>query len=104
MLTPTENRRNQRLLCFSSTFQGISNFQGLFKKALLIQVLFKPVRTLVHLIVCFDSLCLSQQLYRDMGAQWLSGRVLDSRLKGRGFEPHPRHCVVVLERDTFILA
>ena len=38
------------------------------------------------------------------GAQWLSGRVLDSRLKGRGFEPHRRHCVVVLEQDTFILA
>ena len=38
------------------------------------------------------------------GAQWLSGRVLDSRLKGRGFEPHWRHCVVVFEQDTFILA
>ena len=25
------------------------------------------------------------------GAQWLSGRVIDSRLKGRGFEPHRRH-------------
>ena len=37
-------------------------------------------------------------------AQWLSGRVLDSRPKGRGFEPHRRHCVVVLEQDTFILA
>ena len=39
-----------------------------------------------------------------VGAQWLSGRVLDSRPKGRGFEPHRRHCVVVLEQDTFILA
>ena len=38
------------------------------------------------------------------GAQWLSGRVLDSRLRGRGFEPHRRHCGVVLEQDTFILA
>ena len=38
------------------------------------------------------------------GAWWLSGRVLDSRPKGRGFEPHRRHCVVVLEQDTFILA
>ena len=38
-----------------------------------------------------------------VGAQWL-GRVLDSRPKGRGFEPHRRHCVVVLEQDTFILA
>ena len=39
-----------------------------------------------------------------MGVQWLSGRVLDSRLRERGFEPHRRHCVVVLEQDTFILA
>ena len=38
------------------------------------------------------------------GAQWLSGRVLDSRPRGLGFEPHRRHCVVVLEQDTFILA
>ena len=38
------------------------------------------------------------------GAQWLSGRVLDSRPKGRGFQPHRRQCVVVLEQDTFILA
>ena len=35
------------------------------------------------------------------GAQWLSGRVLDSRPRGRGFEPHLRHCVVVLEQDKF---
>ena len=42
--------------------------------------------------------------YPQVGAQWLSGRVLDSRPKGRGFEPHRRHCVVVLEQDTFILA
>ena len=47
------------------------------------------------------SLFLSMITY---GAQWLSGRVLDSRPKGRGFEPHRRHCVVVLEHDTFILA
>ena len=39
-----------------------------------------------------------------MGAQWLSGRVLDSRQKGRGLELHQLHCVVVLEQDTFILA
>ena len=38
------------------------------------------------------------------GAQWLSGRVLDSKPRGRGFEPHRRHCLVVLEQDTFILA
>ena len=33
------------------------------------------------------------------GAQWLSGRVLDSRPKGRGFEPHGRHCVVSLSKN-----
>ena len=32
------------------------------------------------------------------GAQWLSGRVLYSRVKGRGFEPHWRHCVVSLSK------
>ena len=41
---------------------------------------------------------------KKMGAQWLSGRVLDSRPKGSGLEPHRRHCIVVLEQDTFILA
>ena len=34
-----------------------------------------------------------------MGAQWLIGRVLDSRPKGRGFEPHRRHCVVSLSKN-----
>ena len=28
------------------------------------------------------------------GEQWLSGRVLDLRLNGRGFESHRRHCFV----------
>ena len=42
--------------------------------------------------------------HHEMGAQRLSGRVLDPRPRGRGFEPHRRHCVVVLEQDTFILA
>ena len=32
------------------------------------------------------------------GAQWLSGRVLDSRPRGRGFGPHRRHCVVSLSK------
>ena len=36
---------------------------------------------------------------RHRGAQWLSGRVLDSRPKGRGFEPHRRHCVVSLSKN-----
>ena len=32
------------------------------------------------------------------GAQWLSGRVLDSRPRGRGFEHHPCRCVVPLSK------
>ena len=36
---------------------------------------------------------------KNQGAQWLSGRVLDSRPKGRGFEPHRRHCVVSLSKN-----
>ena len=33
-----------------------------------------------------------------LGAQWLSGSVLDSRPKGRGLEPHRHHCVVSLSK------
>ena len=33
------------------------------------------------------------------GAQLLSGRVLDSRPRGREFEPHRRHCVVFLSKN-----
>ena len=31
--------------------------------------------------------------------RWLSGRVLDSRPKGHGFEPHRRHCIVSLSKN-----
>ena len=34
-----------------------------------------------------------------MGAQWLSGRELDSRPLGYGFEPHQCHCVVSLSKN-----
>ena len=34
-----------------------------------------------------------------LGAQWLSGRVLNSRPKSRRFEPHLRHCVVSLSKN-----
>ena len=35
-----------------------------------------------------------------MGAQWLSGRVLDLRPKGRRFKSHRHHCVVSLSKGT----
>ena len=34
-----------------------------------------------------------------MGAQWLSGRVLDLRLRGHRFERHWRHCIVSLSKN-----
>ena len=37
------------------------------------------------------------------GAQWLSGRVLDSRQRGCGFEPHRRHFVVSLSKTHLSL-
>ena len=35
--------------------------------------------------------------------QWLSGRVPDSRPRGRRFEPRRRHCVVVLEHNLVLV-
>ena len=35
----------------------------------------------------------------DMGAQWLRGRVIASRPRGHGFEPHWCHCVVSLSKN-----
>ena len=45
-------------------------------------------------------------LHPGTGAQWLSGRVLDSRQRGRVFEPHQCHCVVSLSKNinpSFVL-
>ena len=39
------------------------------------------------------------ELPRKLGAQWLCGRVLDSRPRGCGFEPDRRHCVVSLSKN-----
>ena len=36
---------------------------------------------------------------RVCGAQWLSGRVFDSRPRGRGFEPQGHHCAVSLSKN-----
>ena len=35
---------------------------------------------------------------QEMGAQWLSGRVLDSRPRGCGFKSQRHHCVVSLSK------
>ena len=38
-----------------------------------------------------------------VGAQWLNGRVLDSRPRGRRFKPYRRHCVMSLSKTHLSL-
>ena len=49
----------------------------------------------------YPTLCFSSWAVE--GAQLLSGRVLDSRPRGRGFEPHRHHCVVSLSKTNLFL-
>ena len=49
-------------------------------------------------ILTIFNVLISKYLAQSERAQWLNGRVLDSRLKGRGFEPHWSHCVVSLSK------
>ena len=46
---------------------------------------------------CFSGLVCSG-LHSISGAQWLSGRALDSRPRGHGFEPQRRLCIVSLSK------
>ena len=41
-------------------------------------------------------------MYHSSGGQWLSGRMLDSRPRGREFKPHRRHCVVSLNKNIIV--
>ena len=50
----------------------------------------KIVKKNIHVLMLFNIFLL-----------WLSGRVIDSIPRGRGFEPH---CFVVLEQNRIILA
>ena len=50
----------------------------------------------MRLAIAFFIMNLINSIIQDQGAQWLSGRVLDSRLRGCGFEPHGRQCIVSL--------
>ena len=55
--------------------------------------------TIQHLVKKYLLLYINQIIKDYQCAQWLSGRVLDSRLRGRGFEPHRRHCDVFLSKN-----
>ena len=39
----------------------------------------------------------------DQNSEGLSDRVLDSRSRGCGCEPHPRHCIVSLSKTLYPL-
>ena len=47
---------------------------------------------------CSKYVIINLLINKKAGAQWLSGRVLGSRPRTRGFEPHQRHCVVSLSK------
>ena len=49
--------------------------------------------------VTLESFAAVTDHFTNAGAHWLSGRVLDSRPKGRRFEPHRGHCVVSLSKN-----
>ena len=53
----------------------------------------------MHFLTYRTIKCETIDLINKQGAQWLSGRVLDSRSRGRGHEPHRRHCVVSLSKN-----
>ena len=56
----------------------------------------KKFVTLGTILIRFD-------LKLQKGAQRLSGRVLDSRPRDRGFESHQRHCAVSLRKTHLSL-
>ena len=56
-------------------------------------------RELTSLMLPCKSIVGRVKFYYFVGVQWLSGRVLDSRPKGCGFEPHLRHCLVSLSKN-----
>ena len=47
-----------------------------------------------------SSLILDIILMINYGSQCLSDGVLDSKLRGCGFEPHQRHCIVSFEHES----
>ena len=67
--------------------------------------------TTTNTFTCFEMDIRMHLLYTKRGSidgyiyqtKWLSGRVLDSRPRDRGFEPHRRHCVVSLSKNLILV-
>ena len=56
-------------------------------------------------LILFVSICMGKSIIgmQRGGAQWLSGRVLDLRLRSCGFELHQRHWVVSFSKTLYPL-
>ena len=93
---------------FFIVFTGLelSQMQGVIpaRSRQIISAMVKPIRRVTYQFAISYQLVTPEGTPFFKGAQWLSGRVLDSRPRGREFEPHQRLWGVVLEQDTFILA
>ena len=90
------------LLSFADFFK-IYRFEKFLCQTVWIQIM----TDILSVVIWVQTVCKGYQLTTKVcvkGAQCLSGRVLDSRPKGRVFQPQQRHCIVDLEQDTFILA
>ena len=58
-----------------------------------------PINTIPRSDHCQIHIPALNTILRSDHAQWLSGRVLDLRPRGRGFEPHWHHWVVSLSKN-----
>ena len=58
------------------------------------QVTAANILSCLEVMLLVISVLIHYKLNLNMGAQWLSGRVLDSRPRSREFEPHRCHCVL----------
>ena len=102
MLTLNSNKRRNNIdLFFKLVPNRFCLTQGFMS---VIEIIENVDRVFIMFALLLYNMQFFLHIHNFLGVQWLSGRVLDSRPKGRGFEPHWRHCVVVLEQDTFILA
>ena len=60
-------------------------------------MLFYPLKVPANVVCSFHKHIFT------LGTQWLSGRVLDSTLRGYGFKPHQRLCLVSLSKTLYPL-
>ena len=58
----------------------------------------RTIRICLFIDYVINNVMTTHFITSSIGAQWLSGRVLDLRPRGRGFEPH-RRCCCVLEQE-----